>query len=156
MSPDVDGAAEKVGQLFVDDNHRTGTGKRHKNKKPEQPHYSAKKVTTPSGTAENATADVEVVKEIAATVAKENIVKENIIKENVVKENIVKESIVKESVVVGKPPQQPAKPATGGDDVKSEGGGSNTGTARRRAKNKQRSAAAEKAVSPASKERQVQ
>ena len=156
MSPDVDGAAEKVGQLFVDDNHRTGTGKRHKNKKPEQPHYSAKKVTTPSGTAENATADVEVVKEIAATVAKENIVKENIIKENVVKENIVKESIVKESVVVGKPPQQPAKPAPGGDDVKSEGGGSNTGTARRRAKNKQRSAAAEKAVSPASKERQVQ
>jgi hypothetical protein len=45
MSPDVDGAAEKVGQLFVDDNHRTGTGKRHKNKKPEQPHPSLKKTS---------------------------------------------------------------------------------------------------------------
>jgi hypothetical protein len=153
MSPDVDGAAVKVGQLFVDDNHRTGTGKRHKNKKPEQPHYSAKKVTTPSGTSENATADVDVVKE---NIVKENVIKENVVKENIIKENVIKENIVKESVVVGKPPQQPAKPATGADDVKSEGGGSNTGTARRRAKNKQRSAAAEKAVSPASKERQVQ
>ncbi len=126
-SNDVDNATEKVGQLFVDDNQRTGTGKR-KNKKPEQPHYSAKKV----GPNEN-------IPEDASSGTKEGSIKDS------------------GGPVVSKPPQQPAKPAGGqaADDTKSEGGGSNTGTARRnRNKNKSRSSG-EKAISPVSKDSQV-
>ena len=123
-SNDVDNAMEKLS--VADDNQRTGTGKR-KNKKPEQPHYSAKKVGPNENLPEDGGSGNKEIKDCAGP-------------------------------VVTKPPQQPAKPAGGGqaaDDAKSEGGGSNTGTARRnRAKNKSRSSA-EKAVSPASKENQV-
>ena len=130
-SNDVDNATEKVGQLSCDDNQqhqgqqreRTGTGKR-KSKKPEQPHYTAKKVIGSN----------ESCPEIGSEASGNN------------EESSNNKEI---PVVVAKPPQQPAKPVSAADDTKSEGGGSNTGTARRnRNKNKSRSSV-EKTVSPA-------
>ena len=113
-SGDVDAAADKVDKLSVDDNQRDRSGRRNKNKKPEQPHYSAKKVTTPSGNADAVQRDGDVVGS---------------------KEGHNGGGV---NVVVGKPP--PARPSAAADDAKSDGGGSNTGTARRKNKNKNRAA----------------
>ena len=110
VSNEVEATTDKVDKLSVDNNRERGN-RRNRNKKPEQPHYSAKKVTTtPTGNVEGVTTELE-----AGNVKEGNNNGSGL------------------NVVVGKPPVKACA-----DDGKSDGGGSNTGTGRRKHKNKNR------------------